>query len=205
MFDMEMRASGQLMIGRLMVGVLTLLVVCVAAMQIAMLRSAPISHGSTSWTFDAAKKCKPLGATDPTTVRCSEVAFSPGGPVGIGFSVRNDGLLPMTVVSVADLGAESPITLAELHAVIAPAGVTPTIDGSRPFTSIDLAPGEQATIYFLGRMRACDAVRGYWRAGGGLQFDHARIAARWLLLSTEVKVPLREVLQIDSPADGQCL
>jgi hypothetical protein len=201
---MEMRAPAQPIIRRLIVGMLALLVVGVAALQIAMLRSAPVSHGSTSWTFDAAKKCKPLSATDPTTVRCSEVAFAPGAAVGIGFSVRNDGPLPMTIVSVADLGAESAITLAELHPVVSPAGVMPTIDGSRPFTSIDLAPGEQATIYLLGRMRACDAVRGYWGAGGGLQFDYARITARWLLLSTEVKVPLRDVLQIDSPADGQC-
>jgi hypothetical protein len=182
---------------------LALLVVGVAALQIALLRSQPVSHGSTSWSSDPARKCRPLAATDPT-VRCSEVAFSPGAPVGIGFSVRNDGPLPVTVVSVASPGAESPIMLAELHPVVPPAGTMFTIDESRAFTSIDLAAGEQATIYLVGRMRSCDAVRGYWAPGTGLQFDVARITVRWLLFSTEVQVPLRDVLQIDSPAEGQC-
>lgn len=122
----------------------------------------------------------------------------------MGFSVRNTGPLPMTVLSVASLGSESSSTLAELHPVLPPVAATFAIDRNRPYAPIEVAAGEEATIYFIGRIRACDVVRGHWSPGVGMRFDLARITVRWLLMSTEIEIPLRNVLLFDAPAQGQC-
>jgi hypothetical protein len=110
----------------------------------------------------------------------------------------------MTLVSVASLGTESAIMLAELHPVLSPLGAMYAIDETRPFVPIELAAGEEATIQLVGRIRDCDAVRDYWMPGTGVRFETARLTIRWLLMSTEVEMPLRQVLQVDAPAQGQC-
>jgi hypothetical protein len=188
-------------------GIIAVLLVAVVAAQIVLLRAHPVAHGSTAWSSGASGKCPQF---DPeTTARCTVVTFAPGDSVGFGFSVRNTGPLLMTVMSVASIGSESPSMLAELHPVLAPVGAPLAIDplatdNVRPFAPIDLAPGDEAMIYLVGHMRACDAVRGHWGPGTGVRFDLARITIRYLLASTVVEMPLRDVLQIDAPADGQC-
>jgi hypothetical protein len=183
--------------------ILMLLLAGTATLQIALVQMHPVSHGSTSWSSDTSSKCQQLSATDPI-VRCSEFAFAPGATVGIGFSVRNNSALPMTVVSVASVGTESPAMLAQLDPVLPLIGTVFAIDRTRPFTPIELRAGEDATIYLIGRIRACDAVRGTSRPGTGVRFTVARVTVRWLLLTTEVELPLRDQLQVDAPAEGQC-
>lgn len=183
-------------------GIIAVLLVAVVAAQIVLIRTHPVAHGSTSWSSGASGKCPQF---DPeTTARCTEVTFTPGEAVGFGFSVRNTSPLAMTVMSVASVGSESPSMLAELHPALPPVGAPFTIDRVRPFAPIDLAAGEEAMIYLVGRIRSCDAVRGHWGLGTGMRFDVARITVRWLLASTVVEMPLRDVLQIDAPAQGQC-
>ena len=139
--------------------------------------------------------------------RCNEVAFVPGSAVGLGFSVRNNGPVPLTIVAVKGLGSES-AALAELNPVLPPAGgpgaSTFALEGARPFQTIDLAPGQDAAIEFVGRMRSCDAVRGHWSPGVGMRFDSARLTVRVLAMSSEIEVPLQQALQISSPATGAC-
>ena len=195
-------------IQRSALGMLAVLVVALVAAQIVLLQTQPVAHGSISWSSEPSGKCPQFVPADATD-RCSEVAFAPGKTVGVGFSVRNTGRVPMTVMSVASVGSDSPIMLAELHPVLAlagaPLGIDPlATDKLRPFAPIDLAAGDEAMIYLVGRMRACDAVRGYWPPGTGVRFDVARITVRWLVASTVVEVPLRQMLQIDAPAQGQC-
>jgi len=185
------------------VGLSALLVVGVLSAQVALLWAHPVAHGSTSWSFDPTTKCRQFETTDPSS-RCSEVPFAPGGLVGTGFSVRNNGPLPLTIVSVASVGTESPAMLAQLDPVLPPVGQMFLPDRSRPFAPIELAAGEEATIYLVGKIRGCDAVRGNWGAGTGVRFTVARITVRWLLLSTVVELPLRDQLQVDAPAEGRC-
>jgi hypothetical protein len=139
--------------------------------------------------------------------RCNEVAFVPGSAVGLGFSVRNNGPVPLTIVAVKGLGSES-AALAELNPVLPPAGGpgagTFALDGGRPFQPIDLAPGQDAAIQFVGQMRSCDAVRGHWSPGIGMRFESARLTIRVLAMSSEIEVPLQQALQINSPAAGTC-
>ena len=190
----------------LVVGVVLVAIAGMSA-QVWLVRGHPIGQGSVSSSLGLGTTCRGFTPT-ATTSRCNEVAFAPGGLVALGFSVRNTGPVPLTIVSVKSLGSDSPIMLAELDPVLPPAGgpgaVTFAFDRTRPFQSIDLAPGQDAPIQFLGRMRSCDAVRGYWSAGGALRFDTARVTVRVLAMSTEMEVPLQQALQIGSPAAGVC-
>jgi len=190
-------------IQRIALGILAALLVAVVAAQIVLLRTHPVAHGSISWSSDPSGKCPQFQPAE-TTARCSEVAFAPGEAVGVGFSVRNTSPLSMTVMSVASVGSESPTMLAELHPALLPVGAPLAIDRMRAFAPIDLAAGEEATIYLVGHVRSCDAVRGHWGPGTGVRFDVARVTVRWLLASSVVEMPLRDVLQIDAPAQGQC-
>ena len=191
----------------LAVGVVLVAVAGVSA-QVSLVQGHPLGQGSTSSSFGLGSSC---GGFEPTATmaRCNEVAFVPGSAVGLGFSVRNNGPVALTIVAVKGLGNESPMTLAELNPVLPPAGgpgdVTFAFDGARPFQPIDLAPGQDAAIQFVGRMRTCDAVHGHWSPGVGMRFDRARLTVRVLAMSSEIEVPLQQALQIDSPAAGACL
>jgi hypothetical protein len=190
----------------LAVGVVVLAVAGVSA-QVSLVRSHPLGQGSISSSLGLGSSCRGFEPT-AAMARCNEVAFVPGSAVGLGFSVRNNGPVPLTIVAVKGLGSESPITLAELDPVLPPAGgpgaVTFALDGARPFQPIDLAPGQDAAIQFVGRMRSCDAVRGHWSPGVGMRFDSARLTVRVLAMSSEIEVPLQQALQIISPAAGTC-
>jgi hypothetical protein len=190
----------------LAVGVALLAVAGVSA-QVSLVHGHPLGQGSISSSLGLGTSCRGFEPT-PTMARCNEVAFAPGSAVGLGFSVRNNGPVPLTIAAVKGLGSESPIALAELNPVLPPAGGpgagTFALDGARPFQPIDLAPGQDAAIQFVGRMRSCDAVRGHWSPGVGMRFDSARLTIRVLAMSSEIEVPLQQALQINSPAAGAC-
>ena len=189
----------------LAVGVVLLAVAGVSA-QVSLVRGHPLGQGSISSSLGLGSSCSGFEPT-ATMARCNEVAFVPGSAVGLGFSVRNNGPVPLTIVAVKELGSES-AALAGLNPVLPPAGgpgaVTFAIEGVRPFQPIDLAPGQDAAIQFVGRMRSCDAVRGHWSPGVGMRFDSARLTVRVMAMTSEIEVPLQQALQINSPAAGAC-
>jgi hypothetical protein len=189
----------------LAVGVVPLAVAGLSA-QLSLVQGHPLGQGSTSSSFGLGSSCRGFTPT-PTVTRCNEVAFVPGSAVGLGFSVRNNGPVPLTIVAVKGLGKES-AALAELDPGLPPAGgpwdLTFAFDGARPFQPIDLAPGQDAAIQFVGRIRSCDAVRGHWGPGVGMRFESARLTVRVLAMSSEIEVPLQQALQIISPAAGAC-
>lgn len=188
------------------VGVVLLAVAGVSA-QVSLVRGHPLGQGSVSSSLGLGSSCRGFEPT-ATMARCNEVAFVPGSAVGLGFSVRNNGPVPLTIIAVKGLGSESSAALAELVPVLPPPGgpgaVTFALDGTRPFQPIDLAPGQDAAIQFVGRMRSCDAVRGHWSPGTGMRFTIARLTVRVLAMSSEIEVPLQQGLQIISPAAGVC-
>ena len=185
---------------------LVLLAVAGVSAQLSLVRGHPLGQGSISSSLGLGSSCTGSKPT-ATMARCNEVAFVPGSAVGLGFSVRNNGPVPLTIVAVKGLGSES-AALAELNPVLPPAGgpgaSTFALEGARPFQTIDLAPGQDAAIEFVGRMRSCDAVRGHWSPGVGMRFDSARLTVRVLAMSTEIEVPLQQALQVNSPAAGAC-
>ena len=185
-------------------GMTALVGVSTVATQVALLWTHPIGHGSTSWSRDSLNRCRQFEATDPT-IRCSEVAFAPRAPVGIGFSLRNTGPLPLTIVAVGSVGSEESNSLVEMQpGVPVDDPATFTVPVTRRFAPIDMVAGQEARIDLVGQMRTCDAVRGHWSPGTSMRVDVARITVRWLFLTRDVEMPLRDVLQIDAPADGQC-
>lgn len=193
------RRFGQLNLKWIAATVLVLLVAGGVSVQLAMLWTHPVTHGAASWAPISLGECREFEPT-ATMLGCSAATFAPGDPVGMGFSVRNTGPLPLTVVSVASFE----LVLVEMHPILPPEGEMFAIEGMRPFEPITLGPGEEATIQLMGRIRDCDAVRDYWRPGGAMRFEAVRLTVRWLLMSTEVEIPLQQALQIDGPAEGQC-
>ena len=189
----------------LAVGVVLLAVAGVSS-QVFLVRGHPLGQGSISSSLGLGSSCRGFEPT-PTMARCNEVAVVPGSAVGLGFSVRNNGPVPLTIVAVKGLGGES-AALAELNPVLPPAGGpgagTFAFEGVRPFQPIDLAPGQDAAIQFVGQMRSCDGVRGHWSPGIGMRFESARLTVRVLAMSSEIAVPLQQALQINSPAAGAC-
>jgi hypothetical protein len=90
-------------------------------------------------------------------------------PLGLGFSVRNNGPVPLTIVAVKGLRSESPITLAELDPVLPPAG-GPGAGHSHLTAHVPLSRSTSQRVRTLpsssSRMRSYDAVRGHWFARG---------------------------------------
>jgi hypothetical protein len=136
--------------------------------------------------------------------RCAAVPFEPGGTLAIGFSVRNTGRFPLTIKSVGSFGTYSDNTLAEMHPALPPEGALFSPEGTRPFEPITLAPGEETTLQLMGQMRDCEAVLDHWAPGGGMVVDAVRLNVRWLLMSTDVEIPLPQVMHIGSPSDSGC-
>jgi hypothetical protein len=186
-------------------GVTALVLVAAGAisLQLVLLSSDPIAHGSTSWAPGELDECPQFTSTD-TAMECVVVDFVPGGPVGIGFSVRNTGRLPLTIESIESFGTQSDIMLAVMHPVLPPEGAMFSPDETHPFEPVVLSPGEEATVQLMGQMRACDAARDHWLPGGGLILTNVRLNVRWLVMSTEVEIPLRQVLRIDAPEGRNC-
>jgi hypothetical protein len=180
-----------------------LLIAALVVAQVAFLRMPPVTHGSMSWALAPAGDCPRSETSDPS-LRCSRVDFAPGAPVGVGFSVRNDGPVPLTIVSVASIGAESSTTLAALQPALSPIGQPLAIERLRPFAPVEIAAGDEVMIFLVGQIRPCEAVRGHWFPGTSMGFSAARITVRWLLVGTEVEMPLRIVLWIDAPVEAGC-
>jgi hypothetical protein len=124
--------------------------------------------------------------------------------VGIGFSVRNTGRFPLTIESVESFGTQSDIMLAEMRPMLPPEGEVFAPDGTRPFESIVVEPGEETTIQLMGEMRECEAVRDHWLAGGATRVDIVRLKVRWLLMSTDIEIPLQRALRIEAPNNRLC-
>jgi hypothetical protein len=135
---------------------------------------------------------------------CAARSREPGARVAIGFSVRNDGPVPMTITEVESLGRGSDITLATLDPALPPAGELFVVDGPQPFEPITVAPGGEATIQLEGAIRGCDAVAGHWLPGGGIVFDRVPLTVRWLVLSTKVDLFLPHAIEVQAPAEGEC-
>ncbi len=183
--------------------VVALAVAGAVSFQIALLWIHPITDGGISWAPYG--NCSDFNHQG-TTVDCAEAPFDPGAPVAIGWSVRNAGPVSLTIAAAEDLRVPSEHTIAKLHAVFPWKGDLFSLNETqtRPFESITLAPGQQADIEFLGNFQSCEAVQGYAGPGTAVIFDRVRLTVRWLLFSRQVEVPMRRVLKVDAPAEGQC-
>lgn len=172
--------------------------------QTALLWAEPIAQGSVSASLGLSGECPGFTPTDETPI-CRGVAFSPGGFVGTGFSVRNTGPVPLTVVSVRGSGIESEHMLAEMHAVLPPDGELFSTDEMRPFEPVVIGPGEEATIQMVGQVRSCEAVQGYYTPGSALGTTSVRLKVRWLLASKDVDLPLQQAVFVYAPTDVGCV
>ncbi len=95
------------------VGALVLLLTAIAVIgQIAIWWIAPVARGSTSGSFGGDGDCRGEAGLDPDVVEaCPIVTFQPGRSVGLLFTVRNDGPIPMTVDDVVQPFADGTVRL----------------------------------------------------------------------------------------------
>lgn len=183
--------------------VLAALAVGAVTTQIMLLQMQPIAHGSTISSFGETGVCadfEPRGETE----RCVNVPYESEAPVSIGFSLRNTGRFPLTVRSIDNLHAGSSIAIAELYPFLPEEGELYSIDGARPFEPFSIAAGDEVTIQFMGSTRDCEVLRGHWIPGSAIGFETVRLNVRWLLLNTDVEIPLRQMLQIEAPDGSRC-
>jgi hypothetical protein len=123
-----------------------------------MTTSPPIRRGSVTAVIGQAEACNPSEFGSDETVDCQRVLFKAGAPVGIGFTVRNDGPVAVTVVSVEPIGFE----------LTGPAVLHPELidghffgaDAGRPFEPVEVASGAQQAIQLVGTFMDCLRVAG---------------------------------------------
>jgi hypothetical protein len=164
--------------------------------------SPPVSQGSVvAWLGDDDPiSCDPADYGDEESSDCWEVPFVEGAGVGIGFTVRNTAVLPMTIVAVESLEAPF-LTPAYLHPerVQDEGGYLFGLDAGRPFEPIEVAPGAEAALQLAGTYLDCETVAASHPPGSALIIDHARMTLRWAFVETNVVVPLSGALSMPGP------
>jgi hypothetical protein len=126
------------------------------------------------------------------------VPFKAGAPVGIGFTVRNDAPVAVTVVSVEPIGFEE----------VGPAVLRPELidvdylfgaDAGRPFEPVEVAPGAEQAIQLVGTFMDCRMVAANYVPGSSVVATDARLRIRWLLFEADVDIPLSLAVSMGVP------
>ena len=135
---------------------------------------------------------------DADETACHVAPFAEGREVGIGFTVRNDAPVAMTVLSVEVIreGVSTPAALVpELTGEDMLFGLTEGV----PFEPVEVPAGAEQGIQFVGPFGDCEAVAEQWAPGSGLVVSQAFMSVRWGVFTTEVEVPLKTALALSAP------
>jgi hypothetical protein len=162
-----------------------------------MMTSPPIRQGSVTAVIGQAQACNPTEFGSDETVDCQSVPFKAGAPVGIGFTVRNDGPVAVTVVSVEPIGFE----------LTGPAVLRPELidgylfgaDAGRAFEPVEVAPGAQQAIQLVGTFMDRRTVAANYFPGSSVVATDARLRIRWLLFEADVDIPLSLAVSMGVP------
>jgi hypothetical protein len=156
----------------------------------------PVGAGSGFAVLGDAGPCND-DAADPTL--CYRAPFAEGREVGIGFTVRNDAPIGMTI-----LGAQI-----IRDGVLSPAALEPQLLRSEdlmfglsegvPFEPVDVPAGEELAIQFVGPFGDCETVARDWSPGSGLVLEEAFMTVRWGVFTTQVQVPSPMSVALEAP------
>ena len=157
----------------------------------------PVQAGSVSAVLGDTQLCNDLEADeDPTG--CYIAPFAEGREVGIGFSVRNDAPIGMTILK-ADVIREGVSTPAALEAQLTGEDMLFGLTEGVPFEPFDVPAGGEKGIQFVGAFGDCESVAEEWLPGSGLVVSQAFLTVRWGVFTTEVEVPLATALALSAP------
>jgi len=185
--------------GRLALAVLLLIGVLIAG-QVALLGWYPVSQGS----FGASLGSDVGGCDGGARLDCTFVPFEPGHEIGIAFSVRNGGPIPITVEAVDPFGTDVPLALMTLEPRLPADPNIIGVEGSRPFAPITIDPGQEAALVLVGKVAECATVAGHWLPGSSMIVDQASFTARIGLLTRHETVKLQRSMEVGAPAEGDC-
>ena len=133
---------------------------------------------------------------DPTP--CYVAPFAEGREVGIGFSVRNDAPIGMTILKV-EVIPEGVSTPAALEAQLTGEDMLFGLTEGVPFEPVDVPAGGEQGIQFVGPFGDCENVAEEWIPGSGLSVGQAFLTVRWGVFTTDVEVPLTTALALSAP------
>ena len=181
------------------VGLAIVLVAIVAAIGIQMLLSTwpPVSAGQSAAVVGEVTPCNEAEVDEDGASTCYAAPFQEGRDVGMGFSVRNDGLLPMTIVAV-DVIRDGVLTPAQLEPYLSTTE-GPSGPDIAPFQPVEVAPGSEQTIQFMGTFGNCETVARDYVPGSGLVLGQAFLTLRWAFFETQAEVPLPVSLALSAP------
>jgi len=167
------------------------------ALQIGVEVWPPVHAGGTSAVLgEGAQPC--AAETEDVPPLCYAIPFEEGREVGVGMTVRNDAPIPMTILAAQVIrdGVKTP-------AILEPQLTTGDVEFGFPagigFEPIEVAPGAELPIQFVGTYGDCEAVARDYLPGSGLSVSQVFLTVRWAIFQTETTVPLTSSLALMAP------
>ena len=165
--------------------------------QVLVSEFPPVRAGSFSAVLGDVGPCSGI-ESDEGSSDCYVASFAEGREVGIGFTVRNDGPIGMTILAIEVIreGVSTPAVLEpRLIAEDEGFGLTEGV----PFAPVDVPAGGELGIQFVGAFGDCETVAEQYVPGSGLSVSEAFMTVRWGIFTTEVQVPLTTALALSAP------
>jgi hypothetical protein len=150
-----------------------------------------------------------LGETEPCNIdevdidadetACYRAPFAEGREVGLGFTVRNDAPIGMTILGVEIIrdGVLSPAALEPQ--LLTDENLMFGLSEGVPFEPVEVPAGGELGIQFVGPFGDCETVARDWLPGSGLVVGEASMTVRWGVFTTQVQVPAPTSLALEAP------
>ncbi|HEX5039619.1 MAG TPA: hypothetical protein VFW95_05745 [Candidatus Limnocylindria bacterium] len=169
--------------------------------QLALDAWPPVHVGATSAVLgEGAQPCSAVEAdADETPTLCYLIPFEEGREVGVGMTIRNEAPIPMTIVA-ADVIRDGVRTPAALESqLITGDETTFGFPQGVPFEPVEVEPGAERGIQFIGTYGDCDTVARDYMPGSGLVVGEAFLTLRWAFFETHATVPLTSTVALTAP------
>jgi hypothetical protein len=160
----------------------------------------PVRAGEVTAVLGDAEPCSmddiDIGADERA---CYRAPFAEGREVGLGFTVRNDAPIGMTILDVAIIheGVSSPAALEPQ--LLRNENFMFGLTEGMPFEPVDVPAGGELGIQFVGPFGDCETVARQWSPGSGLAVGEAFMTVRWGVFTTQVQVPGPTALALMAP------
>ena len=160
----------------------------------------PVAAGSFSTVLGETAPCSSADVDiDDESTECYVAPFAEGNEVGIGFTVRNDAPIGMTILS-AQIIRDGVLTPAVLEPqLLRSEGWMFGLSEGVPFEPVEVPAGGEVGIQFVGAFGDCETVAEDWSPGSGLVVGDAFMTVRWGVFTTQVQVPAPASLALEAP------
>lgn len=185
---------------RVVAGLAIVAVVAAIGLTAWVWMSPPVSAGSTVAGLGNMVSCDPAAFGGEPSLICYEVPFAEGEGVGIGFTVRNSAPIPLTIAHIDSYGPPYNLS-AHLYPELTRDAMMFGLGAGRPFEAVEVAPGEEVAIQFVGSYRPCEEVAQFQEPGSAAVITHAQMTLRWAFAETDVMLPLGAALSLPGPRE----